>query len=79
MGLFDIKKLKESVGKSAEGLKKSLADAAEKLPEPAKGIEIPESMKDMAGKGQSVMDSLKAMGNEFAASRKEKADETKAP
>lgn len=78
MGLFDIKKLKESVGKSAEGIKKSLTDAAEKLPESAKGIEIPESMKDMAGKGQSVMDSLKAMGNEFASSRKEKADETKA-
>ena len=47
-----------------------------------KNINLPESVKDLAEKGQSVMDSLKAKGDELAASRnaakKEKADETKA-
>ena len=47
-----------------------------------KNINLPESMKDLAEKGQTVMDSLKAKGDELAASRnaakKEKADETKA-
>ena len=78
MALFDLKKLKENVGKSAEGIKKSLSDAAEMLPDSAKNINISESVKDMAGKGQNMMDSLKTMGNELASSRKEKADETKA-
>ena len=47
-----------------------------------KKINLPESVKDIAEKGQSMMDSLKAKGDELAASRnaakKEKADETKA-
>ena len=78
MALFDLKKLKENVGKSAEGLKKSLSDAAEMLPDSTKSVNISESVKDMAGIGQNMMDSLKAKGNELASSRKEKADETKA-
>lgn len=78
MALFDLKKLKENVGKSAEGLKKSLSDAAEMLPDSTKSVNISESVKDMAGIGQNMMDSLKAKGNEIASSRKEKADETKA-
>ena len=47
-----------------------------------KNINLPESVKVLAEKGQTVMDSLKAKGDELAASRnaakKEKADETKA-
>ena len=47
-----------------------------------KNINLPETVKDLAEKGQTVMDSLKAKGDELAASRnaakKEKADETKA-
>lgn len=78
MTLFDIKKIKESVGKSAGGIRKTLSDAAEKLPEAAKSINIPEPMKDMVEKGQNMMDSLKAKGDELAAARKEKSDETKA-
>lgn len=78
MALFDLKKLKENVGKSAEGLKKSLSDAAEMLPDSTKSVNISESVKDMAGISQNMMDSLKAKGNEIASSRKEKADETKA-
>ena len=78
MALFDIKKIKDSVGKSAGGIKKSISDAAEKLPDSAKNINISESMKDMAGKGQNMMDSLKAKGNELVSSRKDKADYTKA-
>ena len=78
MELFDIKKIKESVGKSADEIKKSLSEAAEKLPDAAKSIGIPESMKDVAGIGQNMMDTLKAKGEELAVSRKEKADETKA-
>ena len=34
-----------------------------------KSINLPESVKDLAEKGQSVMDSLKAKGDELAASR----------
>ena len=78
MALFDIKKIKDSVSKSAGGIKKTISDAAEKLPDSAKNINISESMKDMAEKGQNVMDSLKAKGDELASSRKEKADNTKA-
>ena len=78
MALFDIKKIKDSVSKSAGGIKKTISDVAEKLPDSAKNINISESMKDMAEKGQNVMDSLKAKGDELASSRKEKADNTKA-
>ena len=78
MALFNLKKLKDTVEKSADGIKKSVSDAAEKMPDSAKNINISESMKDMAGKGQSMMDILKAKGDELVSSRKEKEDETKA-
>lgn len=78
MALFNLKKLKDTVEKSADSIKKSVSDAAEKMPESAKNINISESMKDMAGKGQSMMDILKAKGDELISSRKEKEDETKA-
>ncbi|MBQ8330531.1 MAG: hypothetical protein IJX83_13160 [Lachnospiraceae bacterium] len=78
MALFKLKKLKDTVEKSADSIKKSVSDAAEKMPESAKNINISESMKDMAGKGQSMMDILKAKGDELISSRKEKEDETKA-
>ena len=78
MALFNLKKLKDTVEKSADGIKKSVSDAAEKMPDSAKNINISESMKDMAGKGQSMMDILKAKGDELVSSRKGKADETKA-
>ena len=77
MALFDLKKIKDSVSKSADEIKKSISDAAEKLPDSAKSINLPDSMKDMAEKSQSMMDSLKAKGDELVSSRKEKADETK--
>lgn len=77
MALFNLKKLKDTVEKSADSIKKSVSDAAEKMPESAKNINISESMKDMAGKGQSMMDILKAKGDELVSSRKEKEDETK--
>ncbi len=55
--------------------------AAEKLPEPAKNIINSEAVKDMAEKGQNMMDALKAKGDELAAvrnaDRKERADEAK--
>lgn len=78
MALFNLKKLKDTVEKSADSIKKSVSDAAVKMPESAKNINISESMKDMAGKGQSMMDILKAKGDELISSRKEKEDETKA-
>lgn len=78
MALFNLKKLKDTVEKSADGIKKSVSDAAEKMPDSAKNINLSESMKDMAGKGQSMMDILKAKGDELVSSRKGKADETKA-
>ena len=78
MALFNLKKLKDTVEKSADSIKKSVSDAAEKMPESAKNINVSESMKDMAGKGQSMMDILKAKGDELVSSRKEKEDETKA-
>ena len=78
MALFNLKKLKDTVEKSADGIKKSVSDAAEKMPDSAKNINISESMKDIAGKGQSMMDILKAKGDELVSSRKGKADETKA-
>ena len=78
MALFDLKKIKDSVEKSADGIKKSISDAAEKLPDSAKNINVPESMKEVAEKSQNMMDSLKARGNELVSSRKEKADNTKA-
>ena len=65
MALFNLKKLKDTVEKSADSIKKSVSDAAEKMPESAKNINISESMKDMAGKGQSMMDILKAKGDEL--------------
>ena len=78
MALFDLKKIKDSVSKSAGEVKKSISDAAEKLPDSAKSINISEFTKDIAGKGQEMMGSLKTKGDELAASRKEKSDETKA-
>ena len=78
MALFNLKKLKDTVEKSADGIKKSVSDAAEKMPDSAININISESMKDMAGKGQCMMDILKAKGDELVSSRKEKEDETKA-
>lgn len=78
MALFNLKKLKDTVEKSADGIKKSVSDAAGKMPDSAKNINLSESMKDMAGKGQSMMDILKAKGDELVSSRKGKADETKA-
>ena len=78
MALFNLKKLKDTVEKSADGIKKSVSDATEKMPDSAKNINISESMKDMAGKGHSMMDILKAKGDELVSSRKGKANETKA-
>ena len=78
MALFDINKIKESVGRSAGEIRKSISEAAEKLPDSAKNINLSESMKDMAEKGQHMMESLKAKGDELAASGKEKADDAKA-
>lgn len=78
MALFDLKKIKDSVSKSADEIKKSISDAAEILPDSAKNINLPDSMKDMAGKGQSMMDILKTKGDELVSSRKGKEDETKA-
>ena len=73
--------IKESVGKSADEIKKTISDAAEKLPEPAKNIINSDAMKDLAEKGQNMMDSLKAKGDELAAvrsvDRKERVDEAK--
>ena len=81
MQLFDINKIKDSVSKSADEIKKTISDAAEKLPEPAKNIINSEAVKDMAEKGQNMMDALKAKGDELAAvrnaDRKERADEAK--
>ena len=62
MQLFDINKIKDSVSKSADEIKKTISDAAEKLPEPAKNIINSEAVKDMAEKGQNMMDALKAKG-----------------
>ena len=78
MTLFDIKKIKESLSKSADEIRKTLSDVAEQLPDAAKSIGIPESMKDVAEIGQNMMDSLKAKGDELSVSRKENANETKA-
>ena len=81
MQLFDINKIKDSVSKSADEIRKTISDAAEKLPEPAKNIINSEAVKDMAEKGQNMMDALKAKGDELAAvrnaDRKERADEAK--
>ena len=81
MPLFDINKIKDSVSKSADEIKKTISDAAEKLPEPAKNIINSEAVKDMAEKGQNMMDALKAKGDELTAvrnaDRKERADEAK--
>ena len=57
MALIDIGKIKESVEKSADEIKKSLTEAAEKLPDPAKDS-ISQSMKAMAEKYQNMLDSL---------------------
>ena len=81
MPLIDINKIKDSVSKSADEIKKTISDAAEKLPEPAKNIINSEAVKDMAEKGQNMMDALKAKGDELTAvrnaDRKERADEAK--
>ena len=47
MPLIDINKIKDSVSKSADEIKKTISDAAEKLPEPAKNIINSEAVKDM--------------------------------
>lgn len=77
MTLFDMKKIRESLSKSAGGIKKSFSAAAEKLPDAAKSINLTDSMKDMAEKSQTMMDTLKAKSDELAVSRKETADEAK--
>ena len=77
MTLFDMKKIRESLSKSTGGIKKSFAAAAEKLPDAAKSINLTESMKDMAEKSQTMMDSLKVKSDELASARKEAADEAK--
>lgn len=78
MALFDFKKLKENVGKSAEGFMKTVSDAAaDKLPESTKNIDFAKSMKDMANRGQDVMSALKTVSDDMLISRKEKAENTK--
>ena len=77
MTLFDMKKIRESLSKSAGGIKKSFSAAAEKLPDAAKSINLTDSMKDMAEKSQTMVDALKAKSEEMAVSRKETADEAK--
>ena len=58
MTLFDMKKIRESLSKSAGGIKKSFSAAAEKLPDAAKSINLTDSMKDMAEKSQTMVDAL---------------------
>lgn len=78
MALFDFKKLKENVGKSAEGLMKTVSDAAaDKLPESAKNTDIAKSMKAVTNRGQDVLSALKTVSDDMLGSRKEKAENTK--
>ena len=78
MALFDIKKLKENVSKSTGGIRKSLAETAEKLPESAKSFNLADSMKDAATKGQAALGALKSMGEEALSAQQEKKVNTKA-
>lgn len=77
MALFDIKKLKENVTKSTEGIMKSISDTAEKLPESTKNFNLADSMKGAATKGQAAFDILKAKGEEALSAQQEKKVNTK--
>ena len=77
MALFNIKNLMDNVSKSTEGIKKSISDAAEKLPDSAKNFNLADSVKDMRDKGQETMESLSSKGEETVAAQTEKIGDTK--
>lgn len=64
MALFNIKNLMDNVSKSTEGIKKSISDATEKLPDSAKSFNLADSVKDMVDKGQETVGSLISKGEE---------------
>lgn len=78
MALFDIKKLRESVTKSTDGIMKSIAETAEKLPDSAKNFNFADSMKDAATMGQAALDALKAKGEETLNAQQDKKGNTNA-
>ena len=77
MALFNIKNLMDNVSKSTEGIKKSISDAAEKLPDSAKNFNLADSVKDMMDKGQETVESLISKGEETVAAQSEKMGDTK--
>ena len=74
MPLFDLNKLAKIVQKSAEGIAKTVSDAAEKLPD-IKTDNMTDIMKDMTQKGQSALNSVVAKGKDVLNKKSEAAAE----
>lgn len=53
---FDFNKLMKEIQKSAESIRQSVKETAEKMPESMKDIKIPESVKDLQQKGQTAFE-----------------------
>lgn len=69
---LDLGKFKKGVQKSAENLRQSVSEAAEKMPDSVKDIKMSDSVKDFAQRGQNAFTKLKTKGEESLAQQKEK-------
>ncbi len=89
MALFDLDNLKKGAQKSAAFMKKTLSEASEKLPDNIKDladklpdnlkeIDVEDSVKKIAKKGQDAFEVIKAKGEEAIATHKEKQGQKKA-
>ena len=74
---FDLNKIKKNIQKSADSLRQSVTEAAEKMPETVKEGNVQNSVRDLAKKGQNVFSSLRAKGEEAIAQQREKSGHQK--
>ena len=77
MALVDLNKIKKGIQKSTDGIKKTAAAAAEKLPASVKEIQAGEAVKGLTEKGHKAFDSLISKGEAALAAQKEKKDKEK--
>ena len=78
MPLFDLNSIRKGIQQAADDLKKTVADASEKVADSLKTENVNEAVKNLTQKGQQTFDSLREKGEETwaAISEKKKQSDT---
>ncbi len=79
MPLFDLNNLRKGLQQTAEGLKKTVADASEKLPDAIRPEKLGDAAKNIAQLGQEAFESLRSKGEETWSAMMEKKAQSASP